>query len=218
MLGQVYGKCIQEHKTFATKCKQSPAGAVPFDCAGLGPSLPGVNSVHTPEHDVVMTNVESDYAPGHTPPGRTEQGRDRGREGEAESEDDSEVGSEVWGDEVERLAIRPAAGEVGPGGRGAGDGVVMYADVLNVYLHSAGPCDKRGTYRVRAVLYDGFQPLSAGPGLVVGASSARLQPLESGDKGLVSVGGEEGWRKRGWGGVGEGEVGGGRFKCKAAAP
>lgn len=36
--------------------------------------------------------------------------------------------------------------------------------VLEVRLGSAGPFYKRGTYRVRAVLYDGYQPMEAAPG------------------------------------------------------
>jgi hypothetical protein len=36
-----------------------------------------------------------------------------------------------------------------------------------VTLKSAGPFSQRGTYRVAAVLYDGYQPVQAGPDLVV---------------------------------------------------
>lgn len=47
-------------------------------------------------------------------------------------------------------------------------------------MFTAGPFTTRGSYRLRAVLYDGFQPVAAGPNLVVGASSARrgLTPRE----------------------------------------
>jgi hypothetical protein len=34
-----------------------------------------------------------------------------------------------------------------------------------VALLSAGPFQRRGTYRVRVVLYDGFQPMEAAPGV-----------------------------------------------------
>lgn len=33
-----------------------------------------------------------------------------------------------------------------------------------IYIGTAGPFTKRGTYRVRVVLYDGFQPMEAAPG------------------------------------------------------
>jgi len=47
-----------------------------------------------------------------------------------------------------------------------------------VFIVSAGPFSKRGTYRLRVVLYDGFQPLMAGVDTIVGASTARRQATE----------------------------------------
>lgn len=49
---------------------------------------------------------------------------------------------------------------------------------LQLHMLSVGPAQQRGSYRVRAVLYDGFQPLYVGPDLVVGAST-RKRPLGS---------------------------------------
>ena len=55
---------------------------------------------------------------------------------------------------------------------------------VQVNLIKAGPFDKRGSYRVRVILYDGFQPVAAGVDSVVGASSTRIV--------LTSKGGGEG--------------------------
>ena len=60
--------------------------------------------------------------------------------------------------------------EAAAGGSGT---VAVDSDDLSVFVHLAGPLEKKGTYRLRVVLYDGFQPLTAGPGLVVGASTSR---------------------------------------------
>ena len=49
---------------------------------------------------------------------------------------------------------------------------------VQVFVQSAGPFAKRGTYRMRIVLYDGFQPLLAGPDLIVGASTNRRPAVE----------------------------------------
>ena len=54
----------------------------------------------------------------------------------------------------------------------------MHAACSQVFILSAGPFAKRGTYRLRVVLYDGFQPLMAGADTVVGASTARRQATE----------------------------------------
>lgn len=45
------------------------------------------------------------------------------------------------------------------------------ADTLLVFIGTLGPLTKRGKYRIRLVLYDGFQPLEAAPGVLVGAST-----------------------------------------------
>ena len=47
-----------------------------------------------------------------------------------------------------------------------------------MFIQTAGPFSKRGTYRMRIVLYDGYQPLLAGPDLVVGASTNRKLAVE----------------------------------------
>lgn len=43
-------------------------------------------------------------------------------------------------------------------------GLAPDTHVLEVRLGAAGPFTKRGVYRVRVVLYDGFQPMEAAPG------------------------------------------------------
>ncbi|GLI63027.1 hypothetical protein VaNZ11_005887, partial [Volvox africanus] len=62
-------------------------------------------------------------------------------------------------------------------------GFMPESHVLEVRLFMAGPFHKRGTYRVRAVLYDGFQPMEAAPGVMVGASSLHYEPTSEDDMG-----------------------------------
>jgi hypothetical protein len=52
--------------------------------------------------------------------------------------------------------------------------MLLFHSQLNIRM--AGPFLTRGSYRVRVVLYDGWQPVTAGPDLVVGASTMR-RPL-----------------------------------------
>ena len=54
----------------------------------------------------------------------------------------------------------------------------IHTSFVQVFVQSAGPFAKRGTYRMRIVLYDGFQPLLAGPDLIVGASTNRRPAVE----------------------------------------
>lgn len=42
---------------------------------------------------------------------------------------------------------------------------------------SAGPFPNKGSYRLRVVLYEGFQPVEAGHHLMLGASTARREPV-----------------------------------------
>ena len=60
---------------------------------------------------------------------------------------------------------------------------------LSVQLHiqTAGPFTTRGSYRMRVVLYDGFQPISAGPDLLVGASTSRRALSQEDDSGGLKV-------------------------------
>ncbi|EFJ52780.1 hypothetical protein VOLCADRAFT_86096 [Volvox carteri f. nagariensis] len=68
-------------------------------------------------------------------------------------------------------------------------GLIPDSHVLEVRLFTAGPFQKRGTYRVRAVLYDGYQPMEAAPGVMVGASSRHYNPTAEDDGGASAGGG-----------------------------
>ena len=66
-----------------------------------------------------------------------------------------------------------------------GGNVTIESDDISCFVNSAGPLGKKGTYRLRVVLYDGFQPLTAGPGLLIGASTSRRKAV--GEDGSLSV-------------------------------
>eukprot|EP00967_Tisochrysis_lutea_P038090 scaffold45691_cov18-Tisochrysis_lutea.AAC.1 len=53
-------------------------------------------------------------------------------------------------------------------------------------IQSAGPFSVPGQYRVRVILYDGYQPVEAGPDLLVGASTSR-KSVDIRRGGVVSV-------------------------------
>lgn len=53
------------------------------------------------------------------------------------------------------------------------------------HIQSAGPLSVPGQYRLRIILYDGFQPVEAGPDLLVGASTGR-RPVDLKKGGMVS--------------------------------
>ncbi|WIA19544.1 hypothetical protein OEZ85_004153 [Tetradesmus obliquus] len=63
----------------------------------------------------------------------------------------------------------------------AARGAVASTDVLQVHVASAGPFSRRGTYRVTAVLYEGYQPVEGAPGQQVSASTSKrvVVPLGS---------------------------------------
>ncbi|KAG1676617.1 hypothetical protein FOA52_008746 [Chlamydomonas sp. UWO 241] len=137
---------------------------------------PGAN----PPNDVLMMDVEGGDGGDSffsDPDGQPVQ--EAYANGENGDDDDDDEGTTEWGD-GERL-------EDTPYGEGAGGGSRhMFADVLQVYVQLAGPFQRRGTYRVRVVLYDGFQPLLAGPGLLVGASTKRIGVTEHAAAGGLS--------------------------------
>jgi hypothetical protein len=63
----------------------------------------------------------------------------------------------------------------GPPSRPPAGGTPSDPEALHVYVASMGPLCKRGKYRVRLILYDGFQPVEAAPGVLVGASSHHVE-------------------------------------------
>lgn len=162
--------------------------------------LPPSNNVKSDREDIRYTDVDSqprtpngnddDELTDHFPlPGSgTDEEETRGvdakRQGKASQMDIDRARANEATDRTPRIdkARNEAAG--GAGGSGT---VAVESDDLSVFVHMAGPLEKKGTYRLRVVLYDGFQPLTAGPGLVVGASTSRRKATGDGDEGALTA-------------------------------